>query len=478
MHRNYFQGADKVQLSDNDNLKVLGLYSDLFYQTPGGLTLEQYNANPQLARQPTKKFPGALQQHTSITTKMLLGGLVNEWHINDRLRNVTAVFGSYVDFANPFITNFEQRYESTYGVRSYFELSSRPAVSVKWKADLGLEWQQTNTDDNNYGNRAGVRDTAQTLDKIHTNQHFFFARYTADFSRRLHLEAALSANFYGYKFLNVYPLAQTGFTNRDFSTQLMPRIALSYQFTNNFIWRASVSRGYSTPTTAEIRPTDNIINTALQPEHGWNYETGFRLRNSDETTYLDASVFYYRLQNAIIMRLNPDETQYYINAGGTNQPGFELYFTSWLIRQNGSSFIRGLQFNESFTWSNFKFRDYNYGGINYSGKQLPGVPGQVAVSSLLLKIPANIYLFIQHNYTASIPLNDGNTVSAGHYNILQAKAGWQVPLHTKVRLNIYAGADNLLNEKYSLGNDLNAVGNRYFNAAAPRNYFAGMDVRF
>jgi iron complex outermembrane receptor protein len=77
----------------------------------------------------------------------------------------------------------------------------------------------------------------------------------------------------------------------------MPRLALSYQITNDFIWRASVSRGYSTPTTAEVRPTSNIINTGLQAQFGWNYETGFRLRNKDESMLLDASVFYYRINN-------------------------------------------------------------------------------------------------------------------------------------------------------------------------------------
>ena len=40
--------------------------------------------------------------------------------------------------------------------------------------------------------------------------------------------------------------------------------------------------------------------------------------------------------------------------------------------------------------------------------------------------------------------------------------------------NCSIGVDNLLDETYSLGNDINAMGNRYFNPAAPRNYYAGM----
>jgi iron complex outermembrane receptor protein len=253
-------------------------------------------------------------------------------------------------------------------------------------------------------------------------------------------------------------------------------VAASYQITNNFIWRASVSRGYSTPTTAEIRPTDNIINTSLQAEDGWNYETGFRLRNDDESMFLDASVFYYKLNNAIVLRLNPDETEYYINAGGTSQPGLELYFTDWIIRQNSTDFIRGLQINESVTLNKFTFTDYHDATTNYSGNQLTGVPGQVFVTSAQIKFPNHLYVFVEHNYTARIPLNDGNTTFADHYNLVQAKAGWEHLISRKTRLGIYAGVDNILNEKYSLGDDLNAVGNRYYNAAAPRNYYIGLKV--
>jgi len=478
MSRNYVQVADKWNYSGKNELRFLGLYSDLAYETPGGLTLAQFNTNPQLARLPTPAVPGALQQHIGITTTMYLGGLVNEYHFTDRIRNVLAVFGNHVDFANPFITNFEQRSENTFGFRTYFELAGLPKENLNWKVNLGMEWQQTNSIISNYGNNKGVKDTTQTSDYIHTNQHFIFARYQADIYKRLHLEAALSLNWYEYDFKNIYPLAQTDFTNRNFTPQLMPRLALSYQVTNSFIWRASVSRGYSTPTTAEVRPTDNIVNTALQAQTGWNYETGFRLRNQDETMFLDVSGFYYRISNAIVRRVNADETEHYINAGGTNQPGIELSFTDWLIRPNSHNFVRGLQFNESYTYSKFTFRDYADATTSYSGNNLTGVPRQVFVTSLQLRVPYNLSLFAQHNYTSRIPLNDGNTVYAAGYNLLQAKASWQPTIGRKTHFEIYAGADNILNKKYSLGNDLNAVGNRYYNASPLRNYTVGMGVQF
>ena len=470
MHRNFIQAVNRWDYQGKDELRVLGFYSALNYQTPGGLTLAQYQTDPQLARTATKTLPGAIQQHSGIDQKMLFGGVVNELHINDRLRNLLTLYGTYVDFSNPFITTYNQRYEGTYGMRTYLELSGNRQKNYNWKLNLGLEWQQTDADINSYGNRGGVRDTAQTLDRINTNQHFIFTRYAADLYRRFHLEAAFSLNFYDYGFRNIIPNAEARFTDRNFTPQLMPRIALSYQITNDFIWRASVSRGYSTPTVSEIRPTDQVINNNLQAQYGWNYETGFRIRNDNETLFLDASVFYYKLQNAIVPRFNADETEYYVNSGGTDQPGLELYFTDWLIPQTGTGFIRGLQISESLTLDKFTFSG--------TKNQLTGVPEQVVVTGMQIKLPQSLYLFIEHNYTSRIPLNDANTTFAASYNLLQAKAGWQHAIGRKNYFEIYAGADNLLNQKYSLGNDLNAVGNRYYNAAPPCNFYAGFNLRF
>lgn len=477
-HRNYLQLADSWNYSGKNTLKALGIYSDLAYETPGGLNLAQYNTDPRLARQPTSTLPGAIQQRIGISTKMYLGGLTNEYHFNDHIRNVLAVFGNHVDFANPFITNYEQRSENTYGFRTYFELTGDKKPNLNWKVDLGFEWQQTNSHIANYGNKKGVKDTTQTVDDIHTNQHFVFARYAADVYKRLHIEAAVSLNDYGYNFKNVYPLNQNSFTNRNFSAQLMPRLALSYQIINPLAWRASVSRGYSSPTTAEVRPTDNIVNTSLQAQYGWNYETGFRLRNSDETFMLDASVYYYRLNNAIVRRLNANETEHYINAGGTNQLGTEASLYYWIIRPGKYGFIRGLQFNESFTYSHFRFRDYIVTNANYSGNRLTGVPKNVFVSSVQIRFPESLALFVQHTFTAKIPLNDASTVYAPKYNLLQARVSYQPTIGRKTHFEIFAAADNLLNEKYSLGNDLNAVGNRYYNAAPLRNYSVGMNFMY
>jgi iron complex outermembrane receptor protein len=478
MQRNYLQMANQLKYGAGNILKAIGFYSNLNYQTPGGLTLAQQQADPSQARLATPTIPSAIALNAHINNKTLFGGLVNDVKLGDNLRNVISVYGTHVNFTNPSFTTYEHRDEGTYGLRTYFELSANKSNPLKWKMDLGFEWQQTNANISDNDNSLGNKGALQTQDNINTNQNFVFSRFTANVCKNLLLEAALSLNNYNYAFQNIYPLNQNAFTDRHFDAQLMPRLALSYSISNNFIWRASVSRGYSTPATGEIHPTDHTVNATLLAEDGWNYETGFRLRNSDESMLLDASVFYYKLNNTIVPRQNANSTTYYVNAGATSQPGFELYFTDWLIGQNNSSFIRGLQFNTSYTYSGFTFRDYGNGTTDYLGNSLTGVPKQVLVSSINVLLPQHFYFFAQHNFTDKLPLNDANSVYAGSYNLLEIKAGWKHRISGKTQIELFAGGDNLLNQQYSLGNDINAAGNRYYNPAPPRNYFAGLNVRF
>ncbi|OCX54687.1 TonB-dependent receptor [Mucilaginibacter sp. PPCGB 2223] len=473
MNRDYVQVYDKWLYTNAGQLKVMGFYSDLNYKTPGGLTLAQYQADPSSARLATPAVASAQALNASIHNQMVYGGVVNQWQFSHNLSNVLTVFGSHVNFTNPSFTVYEERREATYGFRTYFELENHSIENLTWKADAGYEWQQTNSNIGDYGNHLGNKDTTQTRDNININQNFLFARLSAIINHDWQVEGSLSLNSYQYQFQNLYPNNESGFTNRPFNAQLMPRLALSYNIRYNLQWRASVSRGYSTPTSGEVHATDHIINPNLQAQDGWNYETGLRFNSYKPGVQLDVAAFYYRLNNAIVMRQHPNGTSYYVNAGGTNQPGIEVSASWWLWRHS-RSFVQGLQLTEGFTYDHFRFSDYQDATTNYNGNNLTGVPPVVAVTGIYLLLPQSFYLFAQHNYTARLPLNDANTAYADSYHLITAKAGWNHNFGHSAHIELFAGVDNLLNRHYSLGNDLNAAASRYYNAAALRNFYGGI----
>jgi iron complex outermembrane receptor protein len=476
LNRKSFQLMPGWKYSKSAELNSLLMYSDLRYETPGGLTLLQSQQNPRSARLATAALPGASEQQAGIYNKTFLAGISHSKILSPRLRHVFALTGSVTDFVNPFITTYETRDETSVGLRTYLELSSDSSKRHSWHFQYGVEAQQTDSKKRNYVNEKGERGANQNFVDFKANQSFIFSRFSISPVKRLTAEAALSLNFYSYDFTNIFPVTGLPET-RNFKPQLLPRVAFSYLINDYFALRGSASRGYSPPTIEEVRPSNRIINNSLQPEAGWNYETGIRLALQNNIVYLDAAIFRFDLNNAIVRRVDAVGEESFVNAGGTRQSGFEAELTAWIVPVKKVGIIRGLKFSESYTNSDFKFVDYIINSTNFAGNSLTGVPQHNLVSALNLYMPSNLSLYLQHSYVSAIPLNDANAFYADKYQLLQAKVMWQKQIRA-LNLRFFIGGDNLLNAKYSLGNDLNAAGSRFYNPAALRNYYAGLNVQF
>ncbi|HEY1007804.1 MAG TPA: TonB-dependent receptor [Sphingobacteriaceae bacterium] len=476
LKRLYSHLAQRWQYSPRAEIRARFLFSDLRYQTPGGLTRAQADLSPASARPATATLPGAVEQKAGIYNTTLLGGLIHEFAIRPELRHVLGVSGTRTDFRNPFITNYETRLEKTLGVRTYLEYT-RENPGWNWKASVGGEAQFTSSDIRNFDNAGGEKAAEQSSDKLLAGQQFLFAHWRAGISRKLVLETSVSYNFYRYDYQTLFPVISPENT-RKLPHRLIPRVAAAFQLNENWGWRASVSGGYSTPTLAEVRASDNVINTGLNAESGWNYETGLRFFSNNNRIYADANVFSFRLKDAIVRRISPAEAEYFVNAGGTDQKGLEFQALAWLIPQRTGRLVTGLQLRNSYSYSHFRFTDYISGQENYSGNRLTGVPRNVVVTSLKLDLAA-FSIFGQYNYTSAIPLNDAGTAFAEGYHLVQLKGTWRFrSRNNNYFFETFAGIDNLLDVSYSLGNDLNAVGGRYFNYSAPRNYYAGLAINF
>jgi iron complex outermembrane recepter protein len=90
----------------------------------------------------------------------------------------------------------------------------------------------------------------------------------------------------------------------------------------------------------------------------------------------------------------------------------------------------------------------------------------------------NLYSNLTYFYSDRIPLNDANTEYASSYNLLSERLGWKKSLSGSTQLDVFVGGENLFNVIYSLGNDINAAGGRYYNAAPGRNFFGGVSLHF
>lgn len=459
-------------------LKFTGLYADLGYQTPGGLTLAQLESDRRQSRPKGGPNPGAAEQKAAIYDKTFFGGISNQINVNSKLTLFANVFGSSNLIKNPFITNYEKRNEKNLGTRIYLSYTDVITKSLNYEFQFGVEAQKGWYDIDNYDNNGGQTGNPQAKDKLENRQRAFFARTQLEWMERLQLELSIGLNGNKLGYQQQYPLEQDRATAIDFGNTWMPRAAASYLINPSLAVRASVSKGFSAPTIAEVRSSDNLFNAGLLPETGTNHELGFRWHLWNRRLVLDAAVYSYQMDNAIIRQIRESGAEYFQNAGKIDQKGIEASVMAYLIVPRKRGPIRSVQMSSNFSFHNYVFSDYKVADKDYSGNRLTAVPKTVWVNTLRMLFPEGVQLDVLSNLTGRLPLDDANTVYADRYHLLQGKISWTKSVAAGHKIVLFAGADNVLNQKYSLGNDINAFGGRYFNPAPLRNYYGGMSLNF
>ncbi len=474
VRRDVVQWNTNVALGSKELLSALLFYTDLHYETPGAITKAQMDSLPTLARQPTSTLPGAVQQNTGVYNKTAFAGFNLRSFISSKTDNITSLVLHHTAFDNPFITNYEMRRELNYGGRTMFDYHLQSRNSA-FHFQNGMEWLQNHSKINVHGNKAGIKDTLQYSDDLFATQYNIFSQFVAEVKDKWVIQAGLSANQQRLKYARIAGVGLSGYQHQDTRLVLAPRLSVLYKVNSNVAAYGIVSRGFSPPTLAEIRPsTGSFYN--LQAEYGWNTELGVKGTSWRGRIQYDCSIYAFDLRHAIVRKTDSTGADYFTNAGGTKQHGIECRLKCIVIN-SPSGTIRRLTLAHSFSYQPYTFSGYIVGTKDLSGNDVTGVPKNINVSALDIDTKWKLYAHVNFNAVSVIPLNDANDVFAGNYQLLQAKTGYMIK-GKHVMVDIYAGVDNALNQVYSLGNDINALGGRYYNPAPERNYFAGCVFTF
>ena len=460
MRRDAISYALTHQANKNNKINANIIYSNLFYETPGGLTMAQVGANPRQARPAAGIFKGAAEQKAALYLKHFYSSLSDEIKLNDNWKNITGAYLSLIGFKNPAIRNYEQKREMGSGGRSVFEFKAG-----KYAAAFGGEYQYNFINTSTYGNRFGVRDTIQYHDKINVRQVNIFAQAGIQLPLRFEFTAGISYNNFYYGFQRINVPSETA--ERNFQPQFIPRISLLKKMGSIGSAYVSYSKGYSPPTIDEIHASDGKFNRELNAEKGTNYEIGFKTKSVKNILSAEISYYLFRLQNTIVSRRDASGAEFYLNAGNTKQKGAEYSLIYFPINKPGG-YLSKLKLQATGTNVNAKFGEYQRGNVKYTGNQLTGT--SPFIFSLLgdVQTATGIYTNLTYTFTDKIPVNDANTFFAKAYNLLLVKIGVEKKLTDKIKYDFFGSWSKGFNQNYSLGNDLNAAGNRFFNPAAPQ----------
>ena len=473
MRKDNIQLGVKIKGTDQVSTELLLLLADLSYQTPGGLNLAQFNANPRQSRPATSTIPSARDQRAGIFNKTAMMGISNRFILSDHWKTVTSFSTSITGFKNPFITNFEKRKEANLGIRSKFIYETKLPFPLQWVN--GVEVQRGDYTIDSSGNNKGVSDGKMVRDLVVARQQFFFSQLSAHPFEFIQVQAGISVNSFNYAIERTVGLPASGNKKIAFDAQLLPRIALTIQPIKAVAFYGQLSKGYSSPTLAEIRPSAGGLYAGLQAEYGLNKELGMKLSADQGRFFFSAIVFQFDLKDAIVRQVNASGAEYFVNAGTAVQKGIEAELSWLLLNRPKGKFIQLLKMTQALTINDFRFGTYTVANISHAGKKMTGVPKDVYNFSIQASFFQHYFCNINLNYAGKIPLNDANTFYAEAYRLFQGKLGWKGTV-AKKQAELFLLVDNMGDAVYSLGNDINAFGGRYYNPAAARNLQVGCSV--
>ncbi|HEX6182066.1 MAG TPA: TonB-dependent receptor [Chitinophagaceae bacterium] len=471
MRRTNASWTSSFKISGKQDLMASVLFTDLYYQTPGGLTKAEFDKNPRAARPAAGGLPSAEQAKAAIYQKNLMAGINNRYYFNENWSNNTSIYVAYAQIKNPAVRNYERRSEPHGGGRTSFSWE-RKANHSALKIVFGGELQQGYFNTKVYQNKNGESDTLQTDDDIRHTTYSVFAQADLSIEEKwfLILGSSLNQSKVDITRLNKYPVQVQSQT---YEGEWAPRISLLRKFGEYTSVLGIFSKGFSPPTTAELLPSTGVISTYLEAETGANYELVIRQYFLQRDLWFELSGYYFKLKNTLVQRRDLSGADYFVNAGDTKQKGIEL--SAEYSKQYSDRLVRYFSLHANWAYNHYRYGSFTKDTVDFSGKQLPSVPQQTIGAMLNVQLGNGAFLDLTYYYASKIFLNDANTAFAEPYHLLGGKIGWQKTLN-KFAFKLYAGADNLMDEVYSLGNDINDARGRYYNTAAGRNYFIGIQL--
>ncbi|UOQ96530.1 TonB-dependent receptor plug domain-containing protein [Hymenobacter sp. 5317J-9] len=494
LQRDAFALDVRTVTSPKATLSAHLLYTDISYQLPGGLTRAQFEADPQQARPGTATVLGQVAQRAFYASRTGLLGLTHEYRFTERLQLETTGYGSGTAVRTASLTDYERNTGLGLGGRT--ALRYRTALGGRTlRLQGGAEAQVGFANGRSYQNQAGTPGTLRYDDEITTSTGFAFVQADYELPARLLLTVASSYNRLRYGIARVSsslpaPAPASYDISRSFRPVLSPRVALLRELGAGLSVYGSVSLGFSPPTTDEVRTSDGRLNEDLQAERGTSYELGARGNFFNNRLRYELNLFDLELRETIVSSTTDQGVVVFRNTGSTHQRGLEAALSGWVWQQRRVTSVTyrdstkrmppqedtGLRAWASYAYNDFRFGSYASGGQDLGGNRLTGTTPHTLSAGLDFSERHGFYFSPNLGHQARVVLTDANTETAPGYWVFGARGGWRRTFSGRLDTNLYAGLDNATDRRYSLGNDLNAFGGRYFQPAPGRAWYAGAQL--
>jgi iron complex outermembrane receptor protein len=474
--------------SPRTRLQILGYYVDGQIHLPGSLTKEEYDSDPWQAAQKEVDY-----DFRRYTRKGRLG-----------LR-----FTAFLDH------NRKQELELTgYGTIKYFERTTK-IYRIMNRYGLGLSLRYVNRNkllgrENEFSvggdllHQTGPVEAYQNIngqkgdvltgltDETIGNRGFFFQNSTDLFRQRLYL--LLSGRYDWVIFDQKNQILAVQNDVRTFHG-FTPKVALNYKFNPGLSVYSSWGMSFDSPAGNELDnyPTSSepgkLMNPDLQAQQSNNLEVGIKgdLVSSGSAFFqrltFEASLFHYVIDNEVV----PFEVfgeYFFRNSARTVRDGLELGSEFYLARL--------FRLKLAYTYSDFIYDQYtartveldNQGSLviqdqDFSQNTVPSIPRNNLFLGLSFEKPFSkvISAFAQLSYwgVSGMYVDDANSDRTAAFQLTGITLGLEGNFNP-LNLLLSIGADNIFDERYVGFININSTDQRFYEAGAPRNYFANLKI--
>lgn len=459
-------GKLEYELDESMRLRLVFNMIDFPQQDdPGGLTRAEAEANPRQARQRNLDFDGG----ESVSQQRV--GLVYLWDFDETRSLESRLHYTHRDFANklPFPDGGQVTFDRNfYGTGLLYRQTGE---QLRWSAGFDLDVQEDAR--RNYNNLNGQRGPL-ALDQDETVRSIgVFISQGWQFHDNFELSAALRYDEVHFdvddRFLS------DGNDSGDIRfTEWSPMAGLTWSPNEAVTVYANVSTAFETPTTTEFdNPTGGGFNTALGSQNATNYEIGIKgeRRVDDRPLRYELTAFHIEIDDALVpfeLAAFPGR-EFYSNAGESRRQGVEAALATDL----GAGWSLGL----NYTWSDFRYRDFESGNQDLSGKRIPGIPEHTAALRVDYQHPSGFFAGWRTRLVGSFYADDANGEKIDAYSVSDLRLGYT---HQAGNWTVepYLSINNVLDERYFGNIRINAFGGRFFEPAPERSLFGGIRVRY
>ena len=469
----------KQKIAQNGSLSFLGMHTKQKGYIPSSLSEKDYNNNPEKAA-----LTWAAAKGFETYDKWMMG-LGYDHQFSEKWSLHSSVFSNFIDAyeARPFdiLDDKSKSLGLRFNINFKDHLFSLP-FELSFGSEMVTEHYEYALFKNLYTSNSGqgsVQGELFNAANEKRNYQNYFLQMDFLLTNKLHLETGMALNTTQYYLENVFDNNYTQNQTYGFGKVWSPRVGLSHKVGNGKNIYFSVSKGFSVPAIAETLTTDGQINTSLKPEIGWNYEIGFKGNWMQNRLYGEFILFSTQIKNLLVARRTADDQYVGINAGASSHPGVEFMVNYKLLNATSyqvTPYISG-------AINRFVFKDFVDDSGDYSGNHLTNVPDEQINIGIDICTKNGFSGNASYGMTGKIPMNDANTKYTDAYALLNIKTAYAFTIFKILKIELNAGINNVLNEKYAASILPNAVGfgglpPRYYYPGNPINYYGGLSISY